>query len=230
MGLLVALEGVDGSGKGTQSAWLVNRLRDANYRAELISFPRYEATQFGRAIGDFLNGRFGSLDSVSPFLACLLYAGDRFESRAVVADALDENDVVVLDRYVASNVAHQAAKVDGDQRRELIDWIQRIEHDIFGLPHADLTILLDLSARLAQQMISKKQPRSYTDRAADLHESDGGYLERVRCVYQDCARTGTDWVSVACADGDRMRSIDEIGGDLWRVVVQSLKQGQAGAH
>src|SRR5947209_2867214 len=89
------------------------------HSAGLLSFPRYQATLFGRAVGDFLNGRFGSLEEVHPFLVSLLFAGDRFESKSVLLDAIETHDVVVLDRYVYSNVAHQASKCEGAERAEL---------------------------------------------------------------------------------------------------------------
>src|SRR3712207_3314277 len=108
--MLIAIEGIDGSGKGTQARLLRERCRAAGLSAALISFPRYAETRFGRAVGKFLNGRFGTLDQVSPFLAALLYAGDRFESRTLLRESLFANDVVVLNRYVASNVAHQGSK------------------------------------------------------------------------------------------------------------------------
>ena len=90
MSELIAIEGIDGSGKGTQAAILVDRLRAAGRRCELLSFPRYRETKFGSKIGDFLNGRFGQLDQVSPFLVSLLFAGDRFESKRVLIRALAE--------------------------------------------------------------------------------------------------------------------------------------------
>ena len=100
---LIVIEGIDGSGKGTQAKALTDRLNDAGRRAELLSFPRYRETLFGHAIGDFLNGRFGQLNEVHPFLASVLYAADRYESKAVLLKALEQNEVVICDRYVPSN-------------------------------------------------------------------------------------------------------------------------------
>src|SRR5690606_28988348 len=131
--------------------------------------------------------RFGSLDQVSPFLAALLYAGDRFESREVLLQALDSSDVVILDRYVASNIAHQGAKVSGAERMEMIEWIERIEWGVYQLPRPTLNILLDLPATQARKLIAKKNQRSYTDREADLQEADTSYLEQVRQVYLQLA-------------------------------------------
>ncbi len=218
MAKLIALEGIDGSGKGTQAKRLHEKLLAAGRQAALISFPRYDATLFGRAIGQFLNGRFGALDEVNPFLVSLLYAGDRFESRAFLHDTLAKNDVVVLDRYVPSNIAHQAAKLGGDERRELIDWIERIEYGLYELPKADLVLLLDLPAVEARKLIAKKSPRSYTDQEADLQESDTEYLEAVRHVYREQAASNpATWRTIECFDGHKVRSVDEIGEEIWLI-------------
>ncbi|OAI51422.1 thymidylate kinase, partial [Planctomyces sp. SCGC AG-212-M04] len=182
-GALIAIEGIDGSGKGTQAGLLRDALAARGLKTTLISFPRYRETFFGARIGDFLNGRFGSLDEVHPFLAATLFAGDRLESRPMLIQALETHDVVVLDRYVASNIAHQAAKRTGDERRTLAQWILNLEFDVNQLPRPDLAILLDLPASTAQTLIAKKNARTYTDRAADLQEADAAYLEEVRQVY-----------------------------------------------
>ena len=123
---LIVIEGIDGSGKGTQAQQLTERLIATGRRVRLLSFPRYRETLFGHAIGDFLNGRFGQLNEVHPFLASVLYAADRFESKSVLADALHQSDVVVCDRYVPSNLAHQGDKLDGADREELLRTIERI--------------------------------------------------------------------------------------------------------
>jgi len=218
LALLVAIEGIDGSGKGTQSRQLHKRIEESGARGALISFPRYDDTLFGKAVGDFLNGRFGTLEEVSPFLVSLLYAGDRFESRDLLLDALDRNDVVVLDRYVASNLAHQAAKLSGAEREELIGWICRIEHEIFLLPSPDLVLLLDLPVSEAQQLIATKQSRTYTDQPADLQEADARYLARVREVYLKLAVGGPNWHKLACLNEGTLRAIDEISEEIWNIV------------
>ncbi len=220
MALLVAIEGIDGSGKGTQSALLCEHLRQRGVSAALLSFPRYEQTRFGAAIGAFLNGQFGDLDSVHPQLASLLFAGDRFESKDVILEAAQAHDVVVFDRYVASNIAHQAAKLDGPNRAELMRWIESIEYDVYKLPHPDATVLLDLPATAAQQLIATKAARSYTDKAADLQEADTGYLERVRQVYLSLADQNPHWVRIDCMANDAIRSLESIAEEVQLFVTE----------
>jgi dTMP kinase len=218
VGQLIAIEGIDGSGKGTQAARLRDALAADGLAVTLLSFPRYEATLFGRAIGEYLNGRFGALDAVSPYLASLLFAGDRFESRELLRTAIDEHDVVLLDRYVASNVAHQGAKLEGDERAELADWILRVEHEVFALPRADLVLLLDLPVPAAQRQIAQKAARSYTEREADLHEADAAYLANVRAAYLALARSEPNWTTIDCAPEGTVRPIDDIAAELLAVV------------
>lgn len=225
MGLLVAIEGIDGSGKGTQAARLVNSLRAAGIRSELFSFPRYRETQFGAKIGDFLNGRFGSLDQVSPFLVSLLFAGDRFESRRTLVNAIQENDVVICDRYVASNIAHQAAKLSGSERQELIDWVIHVEHALYELPHPDRTVFLDVPVSKATGLIAAKACRSYTDRPADLQEADTGYLQKVHDVYVQLSTLEPGWVRIDCLQGSDLKSVDCIAESVLGLVHNDLAGG-----
>lgn len=222
MAYLVAIEGIDGSGKGTQSRVLHRRLQDEGIRSELIGFPRYEETLFGKAVGDFLNGRFGALDDVDPFLVSLLYAGDRFESRELLLTALEEHEVVVLDRYVPSNLAHQGAKCDPAARDELIGKIEQIEYGIYNLPRPDLVLLLDLPVDTAQRLIATKAARSYTDRAADLQEADAPYLQEVRNVYLELAHHGPNWHRLDCAPHGQPRSVDDIAAEIHGLVARRL--------
>ena len=218
MALLVAIEGIDGSGKGTHSGQLVQTLREQGRAVELISFPRYEDTRFGAEIGRFLNGDFGPLDQIHPFLAATLYAGDRFESRDVLQHALEANDVVVLDRYVASSLAHQGVRVDPAARKELMQRICTLEFDTYNLPQADLNILLDVSGVTARKLIAKKSARAYTDREADLQEENTEYLESVRNVYLQLAAEQTNWQVVECEFNGELRTLDDIAVDIARHV------------
>jgi len=219
--MLIDIEGIDGSGKGTQSKLLCDRLAREGIAAQVISFPRYDSTFFGKMVGEFLNGRFGTLDAVDPFLAALLFAGDRLESKAMLAEALAKNQVVVLDRYVASNVAHQAAKRDGAERTALIERILHVEFEINALPQPDLVWLLDLPVSVAQKLIAKKSPRSYTEKSADIQEADAVYLEKVREVYHALAQNNPRWRIVPSCDGNRLRTVSEIAEKIWEVVRDS---------
>lgn len=229
MAFRIVFEGIDGSGKGTQAALLREALARDGRRVELLSFPRYDQTHFGRAIGEFLNGRFGPADAVDPFLVALLFAGDRFESRQVIERADAASDVLIFDRYVPSNIAHQAAKLPAERRGELAAWVERIEYDIYALPRPDLVILLDLPAEEAQRRIAKKAPRTYTDRAADLHEEDAPYLARVRAVYRELASRQENWRIIDCFDGERPRPVEEIGDEIAAIARDAIPAATAGS-
>jgi dTMP kinase len=211
---MIDIEGVDGAGKGTQARRLHQRLTAEGYRSRLLGFPRYDATLFGQMAGEFLNGRYGGLDDVPPLFAALLFAGDRLESRDWLLSLMDEADVVVCDRYVASNIAHQGAKLDGADRTQLVERIERIEHDIHRLPRPDRTLLLDLPVPVARELVGRKGARDYTDKPADLQESNEPYLERVRAVYRELAATRCGWSVVECVGASGIRSVEEIGDEI----------------
>lgn len=223
MATLIAIEGIDGAGKGTQAGRLVSSLREMGLRVDTLQFPRYSATNFGGAIGDFLNGRFGSLNQVHPQLAAVLYAGDRFESRPLLMQLMEDNDVVVLDRFVGSNLAHQSAKLDGAERTALVDWIENIEYEVFQLPRPALTVLIDMSSQMSRELVSRKATRDYTDQQADLQESDLPYLERVRRCYLALAHSRLDWRTIhGLSEDGSLRTIDDVGTEIQTVVCEHL--------
>ena len=224
MSFLVAIEGIDGSGKGTQARRLIDRLADDGVSTALFSFPRYSETLFGESIGRFLNGDFGPLEAVAPQLAATLYAGDRFESRGALLEALHNRQVVVCDRYVPSNLAHQGSRADHDRQAELIEWIERIEYDVFELPRPDAVVWLDVPPRISRQLIQQKAPRDYTDKAADLQEADLEYQLGVQHVYRSLAGSRPHWVRIdGLLEGTgRVRTIEQIAEDVWAAVSQRI--------
>jgi dTMP kinase len=224
MSWLIAIEGIDGSGKGTQASRLVESLQQQGLRAASLQFPRYNATLFGRAIGDFLNGRFGDLNQVHPQLAAVLYAGDRFESRELLLSMMRENEIVVLDRFVGSNLAHQAAKLEGEARAQLTEWIEQIEFGVFQLPRPSLTVLIDMSSKWSRELVGRKAAREYTTHEADLQEQDLPYLEKVRRCYQDLAMAREDWSIVRGLNEDgTLRTIDDVGCEILQTVQNHIR-------
>jgi len=223
MATLIAIEGIDGAGKGTQAGRLVSSLRDMGLKVDTLQFPRYSTTTFGSAIGDFLNGRFGALNEVHPQLAAVLYAGDRYESRSLLMHMMEENDIIVLDRFVGSNLAHQSAKLEGEARIALIEWIEKIEFDVFALPRPTLTILIDMSSQMSRELVSRKAARDYTTQEADLQESDLPYLEKVRRCYLALSHSRLDWRTVhGLNDDGALKSIEDVGDEILAVVKAQL--------
>jgi len=217
--MLLALEGIDGSGKGTQAARLAERARAAGKHVAAFSFPTYDGNPFAQAVADYLNGEFGSADEVHPELAALLYAADRFHARGDLVAALAANDLVICDRYVASNAAHQGAKLQGDERRRLLDWLEAVEYGEFGLPRPDLVVLLDTPVALARTLVGRKGAREYTTLEADIHEADAGHSAATREVYLELAGRSGSWsvVSTARADG-APRDVDDIAAEIWALL------------
>ena len=206
---IAVLEGIDGSGKGTQVEALDRRLSASGVRVGRMTFPQYDANRFGGMIGRFLNGEFGSLEQVAPELAALLFAGDRLESRPAIEQKRSACDVLLLDRYVASNVAHQAGRLDGERRDQLVLFLDWLEHDLHGLPRPDVTVWLDLPADVARQRVAAKAARTYTDREADIQEDDAEHLNRARAVYETLAG-GERWARVDTVPDGRAMSVDEV--------------------
>jgi len=216
--VLLAIEGIDGSGKGTQAGRLCETAAAHGHRVASFSFPLYDDNPFSRAIADYLNGEFGAADEVHPELAGLLYAGDRFHARPRLLAALDENDLVVCDRYVASNAAHQGAKLTGAARSRLLAWLEAVEYGEFALPRPDLVVLLDAPVALARELVGRKTARGYTTLEADIHESDAGHSGATRDVYLELALQ-EGWHVVSTAD-DRgaVREVDDVAAEVWSSV------------
>ncbi len=212
--MLVALEGIDGAGKQTQSAALLSRARAAGWRAVGISFPRYGETFFAAAVQDLLQGRYGHAND--PRLAGLVFAGDRLESRPLIERALAEADLVVADRYVASNLAYQAARAPASERAAVVAWLEAVEHEVFGLPRADLTVLFDLPVALAAGRVAGRRGGDRPD--GDLYEADHALLEACRDAYQDLAAKRPDWVVVPLVDDGRERAPAEVADAVFAAV------------
>lgn len=215
--MLVAIEGIDGAGKQTQCARLRSRAEQAGFTVATVGFPRYGETFFAGAIEEMLRG--GSAD-VAPRLAGLLFAGDRFESRALLDAARTAADLVVADRYVASNLAYQAARAPRGERAAVMAWLENVEHGVFGLPRPDLTILLDLPVEVAAARIARRELGARP--SEDRYESDATLLAACRDCYLELARVQPDWVVVPVLEVTRARTPDEVASDVFAAVASRL--------
>ena len=222
MAFLLAIEGADGAGKATASAATVEALIARGLKATVVSFPRYADTVGGHALGDFLAGRLPV--APSPHAAAVLYALDRFESRGHLDEVAAAHDVVVFDRYIASNIVYQAAKVVADEAAAMMAWIVALETGQFGLPLPDLSVYLDTPLAVARGRIAQKGKRSYTDQTFDANEADDALQVRVRDGYAALA-AGTllgRWRTVSTVEGTVSRRPADIALDLLGAVLPLL--------
>jgi len=121
---------------------------------------------------------------VSVEFAALLYAGDRYESRDHLLTLIATHDLVILDRYVSSNIAYGAAKRAPAKQAKVIEWIREVEYGIFELPKPDLICLMATRVQVAHELVGRKETRSYTEDSHDIHEADSSFLDRVAEVYR----------------------------------------------
>jgi dTMP kinase len=219
---LVAIEGADGAGKATASENVRRALLNRGIKATVISFPRYRETVGGFALGEFLSGRMPV--PVTAQTAAVLYALDRLESRPVIGDAQATNDVVIFDRYIASNVAYQAAKIHSEEVAPMIKWIIGLETNTFGIYRPDLNVYLDTPLEISTALVAKKHQRSYTGLIFDKHESDHGLQRRVREIYMDLAETDLlgPWVVIPTARNSELREPLKIADEIVAHIVRAL--------
>lgn len=199
IGKLINIEGIDGSGKGTQAVRLTRELQKTGIKTKLYSFPCYDETFFGKEIGAFLRGEFGSIDEVHPKLASVLYASDRLEKKSDIINDLEKGYYVICDRYVESNMAHQASKMPEIEREKFVDWLSELEYIVNGMPKPDITIFLDVPLSVSKELVLKKKARSYTEEKEDIHEAAHGYLEKVYSTYK-YLRERMEWDYIKCTE------------------------------
>jgi len=227
-GKLIAVEGIDGSGKRTQVEILTLTLKARGHSVYSTGFPQYDSW-FGKLVGKFLNGDLGPLESVDPHFSAMLYAGDRFEAKYKLEAALDSGQIVLVDRYIASNLAHQTARVPPPQRSEFLQWIEHLEYEIYGLPRENLILYLRVPPREAQRLVALKSARSYTSAQRDLQEASLRHLEDAAEMYDSLSRI-TPWATIQCFDAahNAIREPEEIAIDVLASVEEVLSSASAG--
>lgn len=221
-GKLIAIEGIDGSGKNTQVRLLEQELESRGITVYCTGFPQYDSW-FGKMVAQFLNGELGPLDQVDPHFSALLYAGDRFEAKSKIVTSLNRGSIVLADRYVGSNLAHQTARVPAEKRAEFLSWIEHLEYGIYDLPREDLVLYLRVPPHEAQTLVTKKPARSYTNSKQAILEANIKHLEEAAGMYDSLSRQ-SPWATIQCYDAMKkvMRSPGEIAVDILKAVTPLL--------
>lgn len=220
-GKLIVIDGADSTGKATQTKLLQERFIGEGLRVGTLDFPQYTNNVFGKLIKECLIGEHGDFISLDPKIASTLYAADRFESKGVLEKILEENDLVILDRYVSANMLHQGAKiVDTREREEFLTWLEHVEYEIFNVPKPDLTISLMVSVAHSTALFHKMVREG--SKAFDVAEKDRLHQQMVSQCVEWLSSMKDDWVEVHCSDKDDIRSREDIHEEIYGIVKRVL--------
>lgn len=218
-GTFIVIEGTDGSGKGTQFRLLADRLTEAGYEVATFDFPQYDKSS-SYFVREYLNGKYGTADEVGPYTGSLFYALDRFEAANDIRKALSEGKIVLANRFVGSNMAHQGTKFQhAEERRGYFIWLDNLEFEMLRVPRPDISFVLRVPAEIAQELVDQKETRNYTDKKRDIHEVDLSHMQRAVAVYDDmCELFPQDFVRVDCVRNNSLLPIEAVQELLWQKI------------
>ena len=218
-GFFFVIDGTDGAGKRTQTERLVTLLRERGYDAERIDFPRY-GSRSAALVEDYLNGKFGTIEEVTPHQASIFYACDRYAFAPELRAKLAKGTIVISDRYVSASMGHQTAKITDQKEREVfIEWLLHLEFKIFAIPEPDKTILLYMPPDVGHRLVEQKGLRDYIVGGGkrDIHEADMQHLRNAAAAYRWVAKR-EGWSTIECVRDDELRSINDIADEIFELV------------
>ena len=214
--MLVAFEGIDSSGKATQTKLLQEALITAGYTVATFQFPSHRDTFGSSIVSKYLQGEFGVLVNIPHELTALAYALDRFEMKKEILQAMAGNDFVLVDRYIYSNLAyHSADTMDPQDQWETANDLLQLETVLFGMPRPDLNILLDMPVDGA---VARRRENESEE---DIHEEDDCYMEQVKRVYRRLTLWSQDtWRTVDTYADDKPLSKEAIASEVYQHVME----------
>ena len=212
----IVIEGIDGSGKATQTALLKQYLERQGKTVKILDYPAYD-TKFGQLVRNYLNGEYGSLDSVPPEVAALLYALDRYQFIDSHFRDCQSYDYILANRYIQSNIGFQGAKFpDRKKREEFIRWMLKVEERNI---QPDIVVFLDVEEGHSEKNLIKRDKEEGRKNINDIHETDRIYMDLVRDTYLEYGKAN-GWIILDCMDKENnaIKTIE----DIHRMVLDSI--------
>ena len=219
---LIAIEGIDGSGKATQTGMLYNRLMNMGIQSRKVSFPVYDSPS-SALVKMYLGGELSQNPySVNAYGASSFYAVDRYASFLKDWKAsYDKGSTILCDRYVCSNIIHQMTKLDKSQWDGFIEWLFDYEHSKLGLPIPSATIFLNMELSTSQGLVNSRYDNDPTKK--DIHEKNVKYLEvcREASMY---AMKKLGWIEIKCCRDGVPLPIEVISDMIWESINSLFKE------
>lgn len=219
MSTFIVLEGLDGSGKGTQTALLRDYLKQQGKRVRTVDFPAYDSEGCA-LVKMYLDGKLGDdPDDTNAYAASMFFAADRYVSYVTgwKNDYLDENTVILANRYTTANAYHQLSKMPESEWDAFLDWLWDFEFGRLGLPEPDRVILLDMPESVSSAMVRHRSEA--TGQKMDIHEKDEEYLLRCRRAAAYTAEK-CGWYTIPCAaeGAEKPDSREAIAGRIRKAI------------
>jgi len=220
-GKIIVFEGLDGSGKQTQSELFYKRLADEGFNVKKVSFPRYD-NDSSVLVRMYLKGEFGSdANEISPYICSTFYAVDRYASYKQDFEGFYNNGgIVVADRYTTSNMLHQASKIhDKEQREKFLKWLYDLEFNIYLLPKPDMVFFLDMPL-FDTKILTKDRANKITGASKkDIHETDENHLKSAYITSRELIEK-YGWIKINCVKDELILSIDEIAENVYNEFIK----------
>lgn len=216
---IIVLEGLDACGKSTQTELLIENLAATGLKTAWKRFPGYEHTTAGKRIAAYLRGELGDFHQIDPRLIASLYAADRLAQIEEIETMRDENEIVIFDRGVTSNLIYTPARAsEKSAQQALIEYVEKLEYEIFGFPRESLVIFLDASFE------ARKKIHAAKGRTTDLHESDEDYLRAVKTVALERCEADFRWQRIAVDNHGELLRREDIGKQILDLVLEKLQK------
>ena len=222
-GKLFIIEGLDGSGKETQTKKLYERLQQENYIIKKVEFPNYKSDS-SALVKMYLNGDFGkSADDVNAYISSTFYAVDRYASyKTEWEDFYQEGGIILADRYTSSNMIHQASKIDDKKERQgFLDWLEDLEFGMYGIPRPDKVIFINMPPSYSSMLMAKRDNKITGEAKKDIHESDLEYLTKSYTSAMEIAKR-YKWPIIDCVEEDKLLSIDAIHHKIYEEIRKDI--------
>jgi dTMP kinase len=141
------------------------------------------------------------------------------EAKPVIESSLASGKILLADRYIGSNLAHQGARVPSEKRAEFLQWLNQLEYQVYALPAEDLVIYLHVPPTIAHRLVGEKATRDYTKLQRDIQESNIAHLQAASDVFDQLARE-TNWHKIECYDSaaNALRSAQKIHQEILAAV------------
>ena len=218
-GRLIVIEGVDGSGKQTQTDFLYEHLKEAGEKVMKIAYPRYDK-ESSAMVKLYLSGAFGEDPAtISPYVASTFYTADRYASyKEDYEKFLKAGGTVLADRYTTSNMVHQAGKIkEIGERKKFLNWLWDYEFNLFGLPIPDQVFFLNMPPEMNQALIKDRKNKINGENEKDIHEKNEKHLrDSYESALELVDRYG--WTEILCVKDGKLRSIEGIHKEIWKYV------------